>query len=365
MTMRVLMTADTVGGVWTYACELIRALAVHDVEVTLATMGAPPSRAQQGVIARLPNAELVGSSYALEWMSEPWRDVDAASEWLLGIAERTKPDLVHVNGYAHATLEFGAPVLCVAHSCVATWFRAVRGCEPPSEWDEYRRRVGAGLRAADAVVAPTQAILRDVLAAYGIERGGHVIWNGRDAGDWQRGHKEGFVLAAGRLWDDAKGLATLDTAARSVAWPVHVAGPTVGPLGDDPIEVAGVKLLGELRPDALADWMSRASIYALPARYEPFGLSVLEAALAGAGLVLGRIDTLQEVWGDAALYATPGDAHELAHAINTLIADPLKRRALAAQSRARALVMTPARMAASYRELYGELVGAAHAEVCA
>jgi glycosyltransferase involved in cell wall biosynthesis len=221
------------------------------------------------------------------------------------------------------------------------------------------------LRAADAVVAPTQAILRDVLAAYGVERTGRVIWNGRDAADWPRGNKEEFVLAAGRLWDDAKGLATLDAAARNIDWPVHVAGPTVGPRGDDPIETAGVKLLGELRPDALADWMGRASIYALPARYEPFGLSVLEAALAGAALVLGRIDTLQEVWGDAALYATPGDAHELAHTINTLIADPLRRRALAAQSRARALVMTPARMATSYRELYGELVGAAHAEVCA
>lgn len=364
MTMRVLMTADTVGGVWTYACELIRGLAAHDVQVTLATMGAPPSRAQQAAIAALPNAELVSSTYALEWQNEPWRDVDAAGEWLRGIAERVKPDLVHLNGYAHAVLELGAPVLVVAHSCVCTWFRAVHGCEPPGEWDEYRRRVAAGLRAAHAIAAPTHSILRDVLAAYGIERQGHVIWNGRDAADWKRGEKEGFVLAAGRLWDEAKGLAALDTAARCIAWPVHVAGPTANPLGDGVIQTGAVKLLGELRPDALADWMGRASIYALPARYEPFGLSALEAALAGAALVLGRIETLQEVWGEAALYVTPGDPHELAQTINSLIADPLRRQALAAQSRARALTLTPARMAASYHELYSELVGAAQ-EVCA
>ena len=36
----VLMTADTVGGVWTYAVELVRALAPHRVTVALATMGA-------------------------------------------------------------------------------------------------------------------------------------------------------------------------------------------------------------------------------------------------------------------------------------------------------------------------------------
>ena len=36
---RVLMTADTVGGVWTYALDLARKLAGRGCEVTLATMG--------------------------------------------------------------------------------------------------------------------------------------------------------------------------------------------------------------------------------------------------------------------------------------------------------------------------------------
>ena len=70
------MTADTVGGVWTYALELIEALAPLDVHVTLATMGAPASRAQVKAIAALPNAELEASTFALEWMNRPWRDVE-------------------------------------------------------------------------------------------------------------------------------------------------------------------------------------------------------------------------------------------------------------------------------------------------
>jgi hypothetical protein len=41
MVKKVLMTADTVGGVWTYALELAAGLGEHGVEVAIATMGAP------------------------------------------------------------------------------------------------------------------------------------------------------------------------------------------------------------------------------------------------------------------------------------------------------------------------------------
>ena len=49
--MRVLLTADTVGGVWTYALDLSAGLAGRGVEVVLATMGAampdePPAAAE-------------------------------------------------------------------------------------------------------------------------------------------------------------------------------------------------------------------------------------------------------------------------------------------------------------------------------
>jgi glycogen synthase len=112
--------------------------------------------------------------------------------------------------------------------------------------------------------------------------------------------------------------------------------------------------------------MARASIYAAPARYEPFGLSVLEAALAGCALVLGDLPTLREVWGHAALYVPPDDPGALRYAIGTLIRDPVLRGVLAASARTRAARYAPARMAAAYRDLYDELCGAGAArEVCA
>ena len=78
-------------------------------------------------------------------------------------------------------------------------------------------------------------------------------------------------------------------APRRLAWPVYVAGDAADPDGSIPRTPAAAACWASCRHEMLADWYSRASIYALPARYEPFGLSVLEAALSGCALVLGDI----------------------------------------------------------------------------
>ncbi len=88
------------------------------------------------------------------------------------------------------------------------------------------------------------------------------------------GAKMSLVLSAGRLWDKAKNLTALDTAAQGLPWPVFVAGDNTAPEGSV-VEGRHVKMLGALGPQALAEWYGQASIYCLPARYEPFGLSVL------------------------------------------------------------------------------------------
>jgi glycogen(starch) synthase len=352
--LRVLMSADTVGGVWTYACELIAALRPLGVEVTLATMGAPLSPSQAHTLAAAPHLEVFESSFALEWMPDAWRDVDAAGEWLLALAQLTRPDVVHINGYSHAALPFGVPVVSVAHSCVCSWFRAVRRAEAGPEWDEYRQRARRGLRAASAVIAPTRAILGAILGALESDVRGRVISNGRSC-EPRPAPKESFVLSAGRLWDEAKGVADLDACARSVTWPIRVAGSTVSPDGKE-VTPTGVELLGELDPSTLGWWMSRAAIYALPARYEPFGLSVLEAAQAGCALVLGDIDSLREIWGSAALYVRPGDRDALAFTLNSLARDPLRCGVLSSAARTRARALTPLRMATAYQALYEELM---------
>src|SRR5690348_12181674 len=113
-SMKILMTADAVGGVWSYALELARALAPSGVELVLATMGPLPSAAQREEAARCRNLRLETSEYRLEWMQDPWSDVERAGDWLLALARREQPDLVHLNGYVHAALPWQMPVCVVA-----------------------------------------------------------------------------------------------------------------------------------------------------------------------------------------------------------------------------------------------------------
>ena len=95
-----------------------------------------------------------------------------------------------------------------------------------------------------------------------------------------------------------------------------------------------------------------AAVYVLPARYEPFGLSVLEAAHSGCALVLGDIPSLREIWGDAAVFVPPDDTDALADAVTALIEAPERRDKLADAAWERALRFTPLRMAEDYLEAY-------------
>jgi glycogen synthase len=351
---RVLVTADTVGGVWTYALELAAVLQRRGVSVALATMGAPLSPTQRAQAASLRPLEIYESSYKLEWMQDAWDDVDRAGDWLLRIEREFRPDVVHLNQLAFGALPFVAPTLLVAHSCVLSWWQAVHRREAPPEWDEYRRRVQRGLTAATLVAAPTRAMLQTLVRNYGYAHAALVLCNGRSAALFRTGAKRACILAAGRLWDAGKNLGALQAVAAQLPWPVHLAGSAAHPDGGS-APAFSVCCLGELSSGELARHLSAAAIYALPARYEPFGLSVLEAALSGCALVLGDIPSLREIWGAAALYVDPDDHRALEATLRRLIGDPLERARRGEAARTRALHFTPERMADAYLAAYAML----------
>jgi glycosyltransferase involved in cell wall biosynthesis len=356
--MKILLTTDTVGGVWTYALELARALQPHGVLVSLATLGFPLSPDQRAEAEAVPGLEIFESSYRLEWMDDPWDDVRRSGDWLLDLEESVRPDVVHLNGYAHGALPFRAPTLVAGHSCVTSWWTAVKGESLPLNWTRYRREVTRGLQAACLVVTPTGAMLQELQRYYGPLRATRVIPNGRDAALFTPAPKEPLLFAAGRLWDEAKNLEALERVAPRLPWPVYVAGEEHRPGGGE-VHCRNVRGLGRLARPELAAWLGRAAIYALPARYEPFGLSALEAAFAGCALVLGDIPSLREVWGDAALYVPPDDTEALTARVRQLIERPDEREALAKRARVRAFEFTPERMAAGYLSAYQYLSGGA------
>jgi glycosyltransferase involved in cell wall biosynthesis len=314
-------------------------------------MGAALTDLQREQIARLPTVDLHESRYELEWMPSPWADVARAGAWLLELERELCPDLIHLNQFAFGALPFGTPALVVAHSCVLSWWRAVHGTRAPRDLDRYRTAVRQGLDRAALVAAPTAAMMRTLATNYGYQREGIVIPNGRSASRYNPGVKKPLILAAGRLWDCAKNLTALEEVASQLPWPILVAGSNAQP-GGGIRESRGVEALGDLAPERLAREFARASIYALPARYEPFGLSVLEAALAGCALVLGDIPSLREVWGATALYVPPDDHDALRACLARLMSDDRLRERLAHASRQRALTYTPELMARSYLQAY-------------
>lgn len=349
------MTADTAGGIWTYALMLAEALAPHGIEIVLATMGRLPDLRQRRAAAKHPNVSLTTSSYRLEWMDQPWSDVQAAGQWLLELESIVQPDVVHLNGYAHAALPWSRPTLVVAHSCVLSWWRVVLGAEAPASWNRYRTALREGLASADLVVTPSHAMLAELQSEHGTLRQACVIPNGTDPERFWIAAKEPFILSAGRLWDEAKNVAALDRVAGRLSWPVYVVGDSRHPDGTARV-YAHAKVLGPMAQEVLGAWMACAAIYALPARYEPFGLSVLEAALSGCALVLGDIPSLRENWGDTALFVPPDDEKALAETLLDLARDPDQRRRLAQTSRARARAEFGLdRMGSSYLAAYRAL----------
>jgi glycogen(starch) synthase len=354
--LRLMMTADAVGGVWRYALTLAAQLSRGpggQAEIFLAVMGPPPSAAQRIEAATVPNLHLFTGDFPLEWMMRAEQSFGSSSAWLQEIAASCRPDIIHFNGYTHAAGEWPAPSVVVGHSCVLSWWRAVHGFAAPAEWRGYARRVERGLLEADRVVAPTAAMMGALTELYGAPRG-RVIANGCELDHFRPRAKEDFVLSAGRLWDEGKNLATLDAAASRIGCPVYVAGDFDHPNGRRS-PPAAARMLGILGPETLGGWMSRAAIYALPARYEPFGLSVLEAAASGCALVLGDIPSLRELWTGAALFVPPNDAPALAEAIEGLRSDRAALRRLSAAAHRRSCQFAASRMARSYAALYEEL----------
>lgn len=354
--MKILLSTDTLGGVWDHTVTLARELDAAGHEVLVAAIGG----VRDERLAHLPSGVQVTSrSYKLEWMAGAGDDVREAAGWLRGLAEVWNADVVHLNQMAYPAFGFSVPVIAAVHSDVLSWWTHVLGGEAPmDEWGEYAGWVRDGLRAADAVVTPTQ-YQATLLARHFDVRGARVIYNGVELPPEELEPRAEFsALSVGRLWDRGKGVDVLDEAAGLLGadFPaIHVLGETVAPHGER-YEPRHLRAHGRVERAEVDAWMARASVYVAPSRYEPFGLAPLEAALHGCALVLSDIGTFRELWHGCAEFVPAGDAPALAGALRALRDDPARVARLAAGARKRALRRyTSGRMAEEYIALYRQL----------
>jgi glycosyltransferase involved in cell wall biosynthesis len=353
LNAKILMTADTVGGVWTYATGLASTLAASGNGVYLVSMGPRPRADQREMLSTA--VRLIETDLALEWLDPEGVDLGRAREFLGALDRLIKPDIVHLNSYREASFEWRAPLVVVAHSCVNSWAMACNDTAFLSEprWQRYARLVAAGLHRADAWVSPTYAFGNVIRDLYRPRPPGTVIWNGAAPTGEPPASDRRLILAAGRMWDTAKNLSLLAAAARDLDWPVFVAGTTATSAGKF---AAGIELVGELSHTELAARMQHAAIFVSPARYEPFGLSVLEAACAGCALVLSDIPSFRELWDGAALFFASDDMNGLHAVLADLCVDSQKRASLQRAARARARRYSMSRMTDGYARLYRSLL---------
>ena len=364
--MRILLTTDTIGGVWTFTRELCSSLCGGN-DVALVSFGRPLSAAQDRWVRGMrtvqdPFFTFHASDAPLEWMSNNDRTFDEGATLLRKVAKDFQPDLLHSNQFCWGALadELRIPVVLTAHSDVLSWARACRpaGLEPSQWLDRYRHLVQSGLDSAAAVTAPTQWMLDALAANFHLPSRQQVIFNGTDVYEPEAIRKNPpqrklQAITAGRLWDEGKNIAMLSRIDSPM--PILIAGESTAPGEQPKPQPAGrVQHLGPLDPDALHQAFRESALYVCPSLYEPFGLAPLEAALCGCALLLNDLPSLHEVWGQAATYfASPV---ELEQHLNHFASNSRALKSAQAQARGRAAELSTRRMTHDYRNLYNQLV---------
>jgi glycogen synthase len=350
--MKILISTDTVGGVWHYAISLSAAFLKKQMQVVLTAMGPEPSDDQLSQLEQCEGIVFYHRKGKLEWMDEPWEDVEEAGHWLQDIARKEQPDLIHFNHFSHVALKWNCPVVLVAHSCVTSWWHAVKKECLPEKYDRYFRVVQQAFELADWVVSPTKAIGTTFSELYGRFHQMSVIYNGWEKVEEEESvQKHPIIFSMGRMWDEGKNLKLILEAAPFIDGEIYIAGDS-----DQTDCPPNVKFLGKLSKEEVFDWLQISQIYLLPAKYEPFGLSFLEAANYKCTLVGGHIPTLREIWGTEMVYVSPDDAEALADRCNLLLENPEQSEELGSNAAAKAKEFSVEKMVNSYLDLYQQLL---------
>jgi glycogen synthase len=370
--VRVLVTADTFSGVWTYSRELVSGLVTHGAQVTLVSFGEIPLPHQTAWMDGLHGLEYHPTAFRLDWMQEGVQDFHAAQDYLCAVVRDTRPDFLHLNQLSFGALPVPTPRVVVAHGDVITWWLSIHEREPAaSAWLKwYRETIVAGLKRAEAVVTTSRWMEKMLRDAYGNnndnenEFEAYIIPPGRNPIYFNPFvTKEESVLAIGRLWDTGKQVALLTQ--HKHALPVCIVGadnPIPAPpvpiradvrvsTGEHEISVKGAQTESQLR-----SLYSKSTIFAATSRYEPTGLASIEAAFSRCALVANDTEVYRELWGDAALYFERNDAESLSEVLAQLDEDRelVRLYGTRAYNRARER-FTARRMVDDYLRLYRRL----------
>jgi len=365
---------EVYGGAGVHVTYLARELASL-VDLTVHCQGAD----RPDAVAHRPWELLADANQALRVVS-----TDLSMAAAVGSAQLVHSHTWYANLAGHlAAMLYDIPHVVTMHSLevLRPWkAEQLGGGYAVSSWCE---RVSA--TSAAAVVAVSEGMRADVLKAYpeiSPERV-LVIRNGIDTSEYRPDpntdvlrrygidQARPYVIFVGRITRQ-KGVPVLLRAASSLipeAQLVLLAGAA-----DTPEQLAevtelvdglratrsGVCWIPEMLPKPeVIQLLTHATVFAIPSIYEPLGIVNLEAMACGTAVVGSRTGGIPEVVaeGETGLLVPPGEPEPLADALNVLLRDPERARAMGQAGRKRAVAEFgwPA-IAAQTAELYAELV---------
>ena len=164
----------------------------------------------------------------------------------------------------------------------------------------------------------------------------------------------GGLLFVGRLAPE-KGVSLLAEAASGLpVGSITVAGS--GPLADQVRQAPGLRALGGLAPEAVAEFMGRSLALVMPSLwFENFPRTLVEAYATGLPVIASRLGAMAELVQDGVtgLLAEPGDAADWAAKMRWALDHPAEmgRMGVAARARYEALY-TPQRNLAQLLDIY-------------
>ena len=371
--MHILLTTDSVGGVWTYTEELSAGLVERGHRVTLVTLGHALDAGQRSWVDAIvsPLFRCVETTFRLEWMEDSTEDLERSAALLRRLVGELQPDVLHVNQFAYGELSDTVPVLLTGHSDMLSWWEAVHGERLPDtgRMRAYTSLVRAGLEAATCLAAPTAWMARELREQYAIDRTIDVLPNGRSPRLFQPDQpKQLQALTVGRAWDAGKHVGLLEEL--DAPMPLLIAGPASlenSPAGQSEAGAGqaapgGVRYLGKLNAEEMRELYSQTALYIATSTYEPFGLAPLEAAMSGCALVLSDLPSLREIWDNAAVFYPARDARALEAVLRDLANAPEQVHDLGARALARARTRyTASGMVTRHERLYAAMAPVAAA----
>jgi D-inositol-3-phosphate glycosyltransferase len=274
----------------------------------------------------------------------------AAMARALVAAARTA-DVVVVHGHSYPTSVLGVvaariarrPLVLVQHSPWVAYGPLLDRLERAVDRTVGRIVIGAADRVV-AVSAHTADYVRSILpgAAPTVVHNGVDTDRFRPAGVAVRGDERPVVLLVGRLvrrngWDVLLDAWAGSTLAERAELRIVGSGPDLAAVRARAATLTGVRVLGRVPDETLADEYRAATVVAVPSTTgEGFGLTAAEALACGTPVVASADGGLREVVRDEVdgLLVAPGDPEALASALLRVVGDGALRARLASAARA-------------------------------